>query len=122
MAGDADVEAWSHAVQRRLGELAKSQRWLGETVAAIEGRAEPYGQGTVGGWLEAGPPKPDQAFAIERALEVAPGSQTRLLGYLPVSARPVKTPEEALEADSSIGRAFLPVLIASIREARKRSR
>lgn len=120
---DADpVERWARAVLLRLAELDQSQKWLGAEVARIEGRDEPYGQGTVGGWLKVGPPRPAQGFAIEKALKEKPGALTRLLGYLPLDAKPALTIEAALEADGSIPPGDRSILLAAIRDIRKRLR
>lgn len=102
MALDPDVEAWAAAVTRRLHEQGMSQRQLGEAVARIEGRDQNYSQGSIGDWLRVGPPKPQQAFAIEEALGVPPGSQSQYLGYLPLEARPAVTFDEVVERDGRL--------------------
>jgi hypothetical protein len=114
------VEAWARAVVSRLEELNQSQRWLGEQAAEEEGRSGPYGQGTIGDWLRTGPPKPSQAFAIERALGVEPGSQTRFLGYLPLEARPALTIDEAVDADGGITEQMKRMLKTMAAQARQR--
>lgn len=120
MADDKGVQAWAQAVLTRLAEQQKTQRWLGVQTAAEEGRASSYGQGTIGDWLKTGPPKPAQAFAIERALGEKPGALSRLLGYLPLDAKPALTPEAAIEADGSLSPAGKEYVLGVLRLTRKR--
>jgi transcriptional regulator with XRE-family HTH domain len=63
--------------------------------------------------------KPDNVFAIERALELAPGSLSRLLGYLPVDAAPAVTPEEAIVADATLSDDARELLLGALRAARQ---
>ncbi len=69
----------------------RSQREFGDKVARAEGRVDangthlPYSQQQVSFWLSGQQePNPRQAFAIERALGLRPGSLSHLLGYVPV--------------------------------------
>lgn len=91
--------AFADAVRRRLDDLRRSQRWLGEQVAQVEGRGQPYAQATVAGWLGENPPEPPVVFAIEQALDCKPGMLSRLLGYLPVEAKPARSVPEAIDLD-----------------------
>jgi len=54
---------------------------------------------TLSTWLSGGGAKPDQVFAVERALDLPPGNLSRHLGYVPVSEQPVASVEAAIEAD-----------------------
>lgn len=66
-------------------------------------------------------PQPAEVFAIERVLEVPPGTLSRHLGYLPPEARsaaPIKaTFEEAIRADpdlNDLGRRTLRAVYAEV--------
>lgn len=80
----------------------RSQKEFAEAVAREEGRDRPYSQQQVSTWISGIEPNPRQAIAIERALRVRAGTLTQLLGYLPVSSKPVKTVREAIEADPGL--------------------
>lgn len=95
-----ESEAFGTAMRTQMGE--RSQGDLGRAVADQEGRAEPYGQSVVSNWLLGKEPNPRQAFAIERALGVRPGTLTRLLGYMPLDARPVRSFEDVIQSDPSL--------------------
>ena len=104
------------AVTRRLEEIGRSQQWLGQEVARIEGREKRYGQGTIGDWLRRGPATPAQAIAIERALDVTPGSLTRLLGFLPVDTVPALSVPAAIDADPNLTDQAKRALLSAYRE------
>lgn len=97
----AEVQA---AIRNRLDEMGRSFAWLGAEVARLEGRTDPYGQTAVSAWL--GTHKglnPAQMFAIEHALQLRPGSLSRQLGYLPVTARSTHTVRDAVNNDPRLG-------------------
>ena len=107
-------------VRARLTDLGRSQAWLGAEVAAILERDQPFGQTTISTWLTGvATPEPEQVFAMERALGLRGGDLSRLLGYLPVSARsePVGT-EATISADPRLSDAMKRALIAAYREMR----
>lgn len=99
MAVEPDVGAWARAVTATMHERGMSQRQLGEEVARLEGRTTVYAQGTIGDWLRMGPPKPQNAIAIEEALGATPGSLTQYLGFVPVEARPAVTFDEVVDRE-----------------------
>lgn len=72
--------------------VAGRQEWLADHLGVS--------QAAVSGWVtgRSEPPRM-RVFAIEEALKLKPGSLSHLLGYLPVTARPVKTLAEAIEFD-----------------------
>jgi hypothetical protein len=87
-------------IEARLAELGKKQAWLGQEVAAIEDRDNPYSQASVSGWLDTIEDKrPALLFNIEKALGVKPGHLTRHLGFVPVDTKPAKTVRELLQAE-----------------------
>lgn len=109
------AQAVTARIKDELGD--RTQAWLGMRVAEIEERPEgPYSQPTAGDWLrrpEIQPPS--RIFAIERALDLPPGTLSRPLGYLPVDARPVLTVEDAINADPKLNRAARKLLVSAYR-------
>lgn len=100
--GDVDTaEAVAGAIRANRG--SRTQEWLGAAVAKVEGRAEVYGQNTVAGW-ESGryALKPPKVFAIERALELPPGTISRLAGYLPVDTSEARKVADVIDADPGL--------------------
>lgn len=109
------AQAVTARIKDELGD--RTQAWLGMRVAEIEERPEgPYSQPTAGDWLrrpEIQPPS--RIFAIERALDLRPGTLSRPLGYLPVDASPVLTVEDAINADPALNRAARKLLVSAYR-------
>jgi hypothetical protein len=107
--------AFGQAVKRRLVDLDRSRAWLGAEVARLEvgEGARPYTASAVTMWVngDTEPTRP-KVWAIEAALGAKPGSLSRLLGYLPVEARPVSTVVAAIEADPALGDEARRVLLA----------
>lgn len=72
----------------------------------------------IGQWeRDDGQPSPAQVFALEVALELTPGTLSRLLGFLPVGEPPPPT-LEALAVDRSVnaeGRRLLRGLYETVR-------
>lgn len=123
MASDTRRHPIAQAVEDTLNRLGRSQAWLGQEVARIEGRPNPYTQASVSGWLDrmADQP-PGRVFAIEQALGMRPGRLSRPLGYLPADARPARSPEDLLAEDDRINPAVLPVILSAIEAARQGGR
>lgn len=118
---DATTEqryAFGQAVKRRLADLGRSRAWLGAEVARLElgEGARPYTASAVTMWVngDTEPTRP-KVWATEAALGAKPGSLSRLLGYLPVDARPVTTVADAIEADPVLGDEARKVLVAVYR-------
>lgn len=108
-------------VRSALSDAGHGQAWLGQEVARIEGRSEPYSQGRVSQWLaEIERQPPARVFAIEEALEMPAGALSRLLGYLPASAVPAMSVPAAIEADRRLDGMGRSVLLAAYRAATKR--
>lgn len=56
-----------------------------------------------------------RVFAMEQVFELAPGSLSRLLGYLPVEAVPAATIEEAIRSDAGLSRRTRDALLGYYR-------
>lgn len=76
---------------------------FGYAVAKAEGRKDSYSQSQVSDWVNGIEPLPSQVMAIERALELRPGTLTRLLGYLPIDAKPPRSFEDVISSDPKLG-------------------
>lgn len=112
-----DREAVLAAIRKRLDDMGRSQSWLGAEVARLEGRAEPYSQSAVNLWLSGKSElSPTQVFALERVLQLRPGSLSRRLGYLPVTARSFTSVRDAVEHDPGLGPVGRRVLLAAYEE------
>lgn len=118
---DATIEqrqAFGRAVKRRLADLGRSRAWLGGEVARLElgDAARPYTASAVTMWVNGETEATrSKVWAIEAALGAKPGSLSRLLGYLPLDARPVTTVAAAIEADPALGDEARRVLVAVYR-------
>ena len=78
---------------------------------------------TVSTWVSKDrPPDPSMVFAIEQALDLAAGSLSRLLGYLPVDAVPAVTVADAAEQDPWLTRDQRDDLVAVWETMRARTR
>jgi hypothetical protein len=76
---------FGEAVRRRLNDLGQTHEWLGAEMARLLERDRPLHQTTVTNYVNGKvEPEPAGVFAMERALQVAPGTLSQLLGYLPV--------------------------------------
>lgn len=113
------VQEWAKfqaALSRRLTDLGRSQTWLAVEVAKDEGRADPYSQAHVSDWLSGRrTPSPAQVFALERVLGAAPGSLSRLVGYLPADAVAAVSVEDAIVADPTLTARHRDALLAMYR-------
>ena len=106
------------ALRQRLEDLGHSRAWLGSEVARLElgDGARAYSASAVTMWVngDTEPTRP-KVWAIEAALGARPGTMSRLLGYLPVDARPVATVPAAIDADPLLGEEGRRVLVAVYR-------
>lgn len=96
----------------------RARSWFAAAVAAASG--ESVSENAVALWI-AGTSEPTRSkvWAIEQVLELPPGTLSRCLGYLPVDAVEVVTPEQALLRDPSIPRAVRRALIAGVEASRR---
>ena len=118
---DANSEqrrAFGTALRQRLEDLGRSRAWLGGEVARLElgDGARAYSASAVTMWVngDTEPTRP-KGWAIEAALGAKPGALSRLLGYLPLEARPVATVPAAIDADPLLGEEGRRVLVAVYR-------
>jgi len=113
MSSDIDpAEAWAHAITVAMGDAGMSQRALGAAVGVSEQAVDQ--------WLKKPrPPAPATVFAVEAALALEPGSTSRLLGYLPVNARDVRTVEDAIAHDAALTRKHRGALIDLYQQLRR---
>jgi hypothetical protein len=118
---DANTEQrqmFGRALRRRLEDLGRSRAWLGAEVARLElgEGSRPYTASAVTMWVngDTEPTRP-KVWAIETALGAKPGALSRLLGYLPLDARPVATVPAAIDADPLLGDDARKVLVAVYR-------
>lgn len=88
------------ALQRQLGE--RSQQWLADRLGEMGVRGATQTQ--VSRWIkQIDGIRPEQVFAIERALGVEPGTLSRLEGYVPAETVPVIDLRDAIDADPKLG-------------------
>lgn len=121
---DDDQGPLLRAIAKALANSDLSQRELGVWTAYHEDpKADAYTQQTVAGWL-AGRAylNPRRVFAIEQALDLRPGTLSKIEGYAPVDASVVVTPEEAIEADPDISDEQASMLSVQLTEARRLTR
>lgn len=85
-----------------------TQKWLGDRIGVS--------QSIINNWLQGDRlPSPWRVFDMERALDLQPGSLSRVLGYLPASARSVVTVEDAIRADATLTARHRDALLAMYR-------
>ena len=108
-------------IRTRLERQGITQRQLGEEVARLLGRDQPYSQTNVFAWLnETVALHPDQVFAIEQVLDWRPGQLSVHFGYLPPNARNVGAGiEAAIRGDVELSEGGKRVLLACYRELRR---
>ena len=115
---DEQRRAFGRALRQRLEDLGRSRAWLGQQVASLElgEGARPYTASAVTMWVngDTEPTRP-KVWAIEEALETRPGALSRLLGYLPIEARPVASVPAAIEIDPRLDAEGRRVLMAVYR-------
>lgn len=86
-----------------LNEANRKQSWLGAEISRIEGLATPVAQPMIARYLSGeATPEPRRVFAIEQALELRPGSLSRLLGYVPAGAVPAVDVAQAAAEDPDL--------------------
>lgn len=94
------MSEWGKLLERHLRDQSRTYPWLVGRIAEITGRKR-LDSTTVTKWIkgEYAPPAPEIVFAIEEALELAPGSMSQVLGYLPVGVGDGGTVLAAVERD-----------------------
>lgn len=89
----------------------------GVTQTDLAKRLDLRSQGTISGWINAvAEPPYETVFAIEKVLGVRPGSLSRYLGYLPVSASKVTVDvERAINEDPFLSKEAKAHLLGAYR-------
>lgn len=101
-----------------LDRSHQNQATLGAKVAELEGRGSVYAQPSVSGWLEKIENQPPaRIFLIEQALGQKPGAISRLLGFLPVNARPARSVPEAVAADTRLDDTSRRIILGAYQQA-----
>lgn len=99
---------WGKLLEHHLRDQGHTYPWLVGRIAEITGRKR-LDPTTVTRWIkgEYAPPEPAVVFAIEEALELAPGTMSATLGYLPVGVDGDASVVDVVERDpllTSMGR------------------
>lgn len=111
-----EAEAFGEAVQAAL--MARNLRQTDLAARLSEHLGRKITQANVSQWVTGEhEPKRAMVFAMEEVLDLKPGALSRVLGYLPLTARSITTVEEAIAADSAIAPEMRSVLLAAYREA-----
>lgn len=112
-------ESEEFAVTLRRAMLATERMTQAQLAERLAAEGIQTTKHTVSLWVNGTQPaKPHEVFAIERALGRPPGSISRVLGYIPVEAKPARTVAEAIDADPQLGptgRAALHSLYVAMR-------
>lgn len=120
MATDEQRAAFGDALRRAYGAAGTTQQRLAVDVSeegVVGAISQPYLNDILKGRRE---PKPELAFAFERALGLQPGSLSRLLGFVPADALPARDVPAAVEADPMLDERGRRSLIAAYRALVKR--
>jgi transcriptional regulator with XRE-family HTH domain len=110
------------AIRDAMRERSITQEVLGRDVGRLEG-TKAYPQQSVAEWLSGRVAiGPARIFAIEQAIGLRAGTLSKLEGYVPASAAPVVTVEEALAADPDITADQATMLAAGVAAMRTQTR
>lgn len=100
------------AARDQLGAAIASAietRWNGtqnefaQRVSDEEGRTPPWSQPQVDAWRKGRSLTTGRVFAIERALELPPGTLAKIAGFAPLEgSTEIRTVEEAIAADTAL--------------------
>lgn len=101
------------ALRERLEDAGVSYRTLAER---LRKRGLDRSKDTVNLWVNGVQPmRPDEIFVVEEVLELPPGDLSRVAGFLPTTARTIKTTEDAIRADHRLGPAAKRFMLAALR-------
>jgi hypothetical protein len=108
------VSELSDALKRACQQARVSYKVLSDRLLAEEGLHR--GKDTVNLWANGRQrPWPEELFAVERVLGLAPGQLSKLDGYIPASMRPVRSVVDAITHDANLSPELRQALIASYR-------
>lgn len=115
------LRKFGEALDRALGD--RPHAWLGKEVADRIGRPTPITGSAVGQWIsgKTEPTGPETVFAIEAAVGVKPGTLSRLLGYLPTTAKDMTSVADAIAVDTRLdddARSLLRVVYDQVAKSR----
>lgn len=110
--------AFGQAIGQALELRGWTQAKLGAEVARLLDEPGPIAQATVSNWIQGNNrPTPERAFAVEEAMDCAPGSLTKLLGFIPAHAVHVESVVAAIDADPCLSPMARRLLKASYQAA-----
>lgn len=101
------------AFGRELSERMQGRPWKWMTQQLAEMLGEPeVSKTSMWGWLTGlNEPRRRRVFAMERILELPPGTLSRHLGYLPAEAVPLQDTRDVIEADPRLPPQIRSVLL-----------
>lgn len=105
-ATEEELRLFATTVENLLGGT-QTKTWLAEGVSALVGDelGGSVSLTSISQYLAAEiEPGRRIVWAMERVFTMKPGTLSRLLGYLPVDARSIRTVREAIDADPKLGR------------------
>ncbi len=106
---------FGEALRRALAAAGTSQRDLATELGLSS-------QSVVSQWISGThEPSPSRVFAVEEALHLAPGTLSRLLGYLPLEAVPALDVPAAVAADPALSAQNRAAVLAVYEVLRTRS-
>ena len=106
---------FGQALDRALNNRPRA--WLGAEIARLCGKETPITASAVNQWV-AGTSEPDRryVFAAEQVLALKPGTLSRILGYLPLDAKPALSVLDAIEAAAELSERARRTLRSAYRE------
>ncbi len=107
---EGEAVAFGDALRRLRDSRGASQEWLADQLGVT--------RALVGQWENGVEPPWRQVFAIEECFGLRPGMLSRIIGYLPLKAKAVKSTQEAIEADPTLSDQGRRILRAAYQAAR----
>lgn len=110
------MQSFAAALERALD--GRQRAWLGAQIAREVGRPTPLTASAVNQWIACtSEPSREFVFAAERVLSLPPGALSRHLGYLPINAKNIRTPADAIGADTKLSDETRRVLLRAYKAA-----
>lgn len=101
------------ALRERLEDAGVSYRTLADR---LRKRGLDRSKDTVNLWVNGVQPmRPDEIFLVEEILELPPGDLSRVAGFLPTTARPARSTEDAIRADERLSPSARRFMLAALR-------
>lgn len=93
------TEEEAQTFRRAVDALRDTRGWSQKELGAALG----VSGSLVGQWLRGvGEPPRHRVFELEEEFNLRPGTLSRIMGYLPLNAKPARTVTEAIDADSAL--------------------